>query len=463
MNIVSKPNVLLLTIDALRPDHLGCYGSERPTSPNLDALAAESVLFTHAISQGPGTPTSFPALLSGRHVSSDHDRGYCGDNRELLSQMLQREGFQCACIQTSPFLMTEFGYNKGYDFFDQSYLPFLVNHKPNRKGGLTWQKITPLPVRWLVQQGLKAVNNMVYRQSSLPANMVTRKIVGWIRSRRKAAEQPFFLFAHYEDVHEPYAPPPEYVKMFAPDKPDARKLMFKGRFRPGHLPWDEVENLARVYDAGIRWVDNWLGILFESLEKDGLYEDTLVIITADHGEGFNEHGFVSHQPLLYNELLHVPLMIKFPGNKHGGIWVDNPVRHIDIVPTVLDIAGAEISGNLDGMSLLPLIEGTGPGPTFCISEAYRHTKALRSVAVQDRHWKLIRREMDTPEPFHELFHLEADPGERHNLYAARPAVLTTLEEVLAAHLASRYGGELEETPSTSEILTDRLRDLGYIE
>ena len=459
---MSNPNILLITIDALRADRLGCYGGKRPTSPKLDALAADSVLFTHAISQGPGTPTAFAALLSGRYVSSGSDRGRCGADRVLWSQMLQRHGCQCACIQTSRFLSTEFGYNKGYDFFDQSFLPLLVNTRPDRKGWRAWPNRIPKPVSWPVRQGLKALNKVLYRQAALPASVVTRKIVAWMRSHRDA-ERPFFLFAHYEDVHEPYAPPAKYVGMFAPHRPDARKLMSKGRYRPGHLSWDEVEDLKRVYDAGIRWVDGWLGILFDYLRQDGLYDDTLIIITADHGEAFNEHGFVSHQPLLYNELLRVPLLMKLPGNRHAGARVGDPVRHIDVVPTVLQTVGVETPRSLDGLSLLPVLEGSGPGPRFCVSEAYRQQKALRYVAVQDCSWKLIRREIDTPEPFHELFHLEADPGERHNLYAARPAPLAALEEALKAHLASRYGGELEAAPSTSEIQRDRLRALGYVE
>ena len=162
---MSNPSILLITIDALRADRLGCYGAQRPTSPKLDALAAESVLFTHAISQGPGTPVAFPALLSGRYVSSGHGRGHCGADRVLLSQMLQRHGCQCACIQTSTFLTTEFGYNKGYDFFDQSYLPLLVNTRPDRKGWRAWSNRIPKPVSWTVRQGLKALNTVLNRHA----------------------------------------------------------------------------------------------------------------------------------------------------------------------------------------------------------------------------------------------------------------------------------------------------------
>lgn len=367
--------------------------------------------------------------------------------------------------------MTEFGYNEGYDFFDQSLLPVL-RHTPSHstcRGGEIALALARSARKKVAILGLKVIYQALYRQSScLPAPLVSRKILTWLTEHRDC-QKPFFVFAHYEDVHEPYTPPAQHVRLFAQKGVNGKRLMKKGRRSPELLTPDEVHQLRAVYDAGIHYLDAQLGRLFTRLKELDIYDESLIVITADHGDGFMEHGFVSHPQRLYNELLHVPLIIKFPHGVHSSRRETRLSRALDIVPTILDACGVPLPDDLDGNSLLPYLSGSGDQDSnSSISEGYSDAsldETLTSLAIQDDIWKLIMSGINAGEQTYELYNLRVDPQEQQNVHDRFLEVASKLKERLQEH-HSRLSGvaRLDDSEKflLDDIVTERLKALGYL-
>jgi len=318
---VRPPNVVVLLIDALRADGLGCYGAQRPTSPVIDALARRGTRFEQALSVGGNTGTAMPAFMSGRlpffvpgQKWTDHVRfgmwRFYGENQcglpptaPVLAEMLHDHGYTTAGFITNPILKRIFGFNRGFDHFEEH----LATGDPSR----------------------------VY----IPADEVCTAAINWLAT---APPQPFFMYVHIMDVHEPYTL----------REPCHRRFGFK--LVPGHTNaevnkrWTKLsgkgdpsypniaEHMRGCYDCEIELADTWIGHLIEALEQGSLKERTILIVTADHGDQFLEHGGTGHRGALYDEILHVPLIIAGPGIPHRE--VSSLVRNFDVMPTVLELA-----------------------------------------------------------------------------------------------------------------------------
>lgn len=408
---MTKTNVVLIALDTQRADHLGCYGYDRPTSPNLDAVARDGVVFDACIAPNIPTHPSFTTIYSGKEAIT-HDIVNIGggvpvrDGIRLLPEILSDAGWTTAAVDN---LGRHF--SRGYQRYE-SY---------------QWDRSDPTVLR-----KAETVN-----ERALP-------LIGDLIEQ----PDPFFCFLHYWDPHTPLLPPPEYRNLYYPaDRdpydPDNHSMdeawswePFKWYFHdwmPGVTDADYVVNL---YDGEVTYQDHHLGKVFEALAP--VWDDTLVIVTADHGEILNDQlGYFDHHGL-YDANVRVPLIMSWPRNLPAGRRVPGMVQNLDFAQTILDVAGVPQTEGMEGLSLLPTMFGARDGnySQVYLSEATWEVKR----AVRTQKWKLIRSvEQDRHgRPMKELFDLEADPTEQHNLAQDRPEKVSELEADLDGWLGRRF-------------------------
>ncbi|MGH9748534.1 MAG: sulfatase family protein, partial [Candidatus Polarisedimenticolia bacterium] len=446
------PNVLLITVDTLRPDHLGCYGYRRHTSPAIDGLARRGTLFRVAITAAGRTVQSFPSILTGVYPMV-HGLRYEGQSHEILAgrltltRALKERGYASFAVTHG----LNVGLHRDFDHYD----PDIYVDPEGRK--------VHLPTR----------ND----------GDVTRKAIQWLRARRGTIG-PFFLWLRYDAPHWPYAAPAPYTEAFDPQYRGPHA--FNEEKAPGverddiifgktRLPARAIEHAVAHYDAEIAYTDRMIGDLLQALDDLGLGGGrTLVVLTSDHGESLGEHDyFFEHGAYLYEPTVRVPLIVALPGRLPEGRVVETQARTIDIVPTVLAIAGVPIPDGLQGGSLLPRILGKdrSPGPP-AYSESGRNfypenpRQHLDGIAGK---WRMVRTDTHKlilipkdPEPIWELYDLRSDPGETVDL-AGRPSpVLDELRALLLEFLASDPGRDEREDPPLPEELREHLRSLGYV-
>jgi arylsulfatase A-like enzyme len=412
--------IVLVTIDTLRADRLGCYGYSRPTSPNLDAFAQEGVLFEKALVPAPWTAPSMAAMITGRYPFETGvytNQNQLGKGLSSLAATLGKAGLATAWFNTNPVLML--GSTQFRDGFQH------VEPAGRIAAKVPYSQIEPSVLEWLDEQ----------------------------------AQGDFFLWIHNMDPHSP----PTEGNPYHEDK-----------------SW-------HVYDAEIRLVDDAMGSLFAKLKALGIWDETLVIFTADHGEAFSEHMLPGHQNVIYDEVLHVPMIVRFPGAKTG-LRVAEPVELIDIYKTIADLAQVPVPQGVRGESLVPLLEGTATERQheYSFHSRYYVTPLnLHYFAVRDREYKLIARvpfdseagrrmiqeapewTLDRPGTTLELYNYAEDPGEQRNLifFGADPKVAKRLEKQLL-EWRDRVGGHGSgETQSSGVELDEKtretLRKLGY--
>ncbi|WP_020579318.1 sulfatase [Actinopolymorpha alba] len=407
-------NVVLIALDTQRADHLGCYGYHRDTSPNLDALAAEGVVFERCYAPNIPTHPSFTTLFSGKEAIT-HDIVNIGgkvpvrDGIRLLPEILTDHGYATAAVD-----------NMGRHFtrgFEQ------YHH-------YQWDRSDPTVLR--------------------KAETVTELALPLIDDLQRGS-RPFFLFLHYWDPHTPYLPPPGYESLYQPANADPYDPHnhsmdeawswepFKWYFHDWMPGVTDAEYVVNLYDGEVKYMDHHLARVFKALEP--VREDTIVVITADHGEVLNEQlGYFDHHGL-YEGNVHIPLIITWPGTLPAGRRVPGLVQNVDVAQTLLDLLGIRQSEGMEGLSLLPTIYGARDSnySEVPLSEATWQVKR----GIRTDRWKFIRSIEPDPHgrPMKELFDLAADPGEQHNVVDAHPDVAADLERRLDAWLARR----LEET------------------
>lgn len=335
-------NVIFITIDAARADHLGCYGYQRETTPNIDRLAADGTRFSNAYSQSSTTIYSMNTLMTSRIPLAVEK----GPFTPTLAEILRRSGFVTAVI--SPKIRFEV-----YDYRHVFYRGFEIRE----------QKLPPAT-----------------KLEELISPRLTGKALDFLRSHR---EDTFFLWLHYYDPHAPYLPNSETAA------------------------WGD--SALDLYDGEIRRSDQCLGDVLAELHNLDLYERSIIVVFADHGEEFREHGGLTHSTTLYNEVIHVPLIVRVPGFKPR--VVTTPVGLIDVAPTILDLLNLPPPPGIQGRSLLPLMQGEKIAPGM--EDIYTETLRYRKKAIQHGDWKLI---YDYRHYTFELYNLKDDPGETKNLY-----------------------------------------------
>lgn len=473
---VRPKNVILITIDSLRADHLGCLGYPKNTTPNLDTMAKDGVLFTRAISCGPDTPTSITPLLTSAyirtHLTTKEKAGKLKTNigeepdvtgrveefkmigtmtneiyktKTTLAQILKSHGYNTAAFHSNPFLSRYFSLGKEFDYFYDSF---------SYMGGSRKIKIgirEMLEKNTLIFSFIKNIYNRI-QSDNTPydrADTINKKAIAWLENQK---ENNFFAWIHYMDVHFPYKPLKNFQLYFRSksiNNLEMSNLNYKMTHRPEQISEDEFGDLIDLYDGGIRYVDNAIELLMKELEKMNLLKDTLIIITADHGDEFRDHGGFVHNAKLYDELIRVPLIIYNSAYRH--IEIDEPVSLLDVSPTILDICGIPVHQSFQGKSLVPVIQGERVS-SGVISESIGKGKI--KISYRTKNWKYI---FDDVTGKHELYNLNEDRKEKNNLCDKEKEKAKEFKLKIEGHISEQE--KMLRIPDERERAKKRIRGL----
>jgi len=377
-------NVILLTLDALRKDVLGCYKNKDGLTPFIDSLQNKCIKFTNAQSTGPYTQASFPGILTSSYYLEYGRQKKCSPKRTLISEVLKKSEITTAAFHSNPYLCDYFGWNRGWDIFYDSMQDEVSDKIPYIKG-----------------------------------DGINYKVDQWLSSYIKNDNyNPFFLWTHYMDIHEPYIPARGYLDKIDPSidlSEDEMLILFKETILKRDISNPEiVKLLKKLYDAQVRETDDYVKEFFRVLEKYDILKDSVIIITADHGDEFGEHGGLSHDGKMYSELISIPLLI-YRYNRTQGEVCDKLVSNIDIPPTILYLFGLEPLKAFKGHSLLPLENYPQKGIFGeAIGKTGSHEKETDKPIYfyQEKDLKIIYREANKS---WEMYDLNKDPRELDNL------------------------------------------------
>jgi arylsulfatase A-like enzyme/Flp pilus assembly protein TadD len=405
------PNVIVITLDTTRADRMGFLGSKRGLTPNLDAMAQQGIVFTHAYSHVPLTTASHTTIFTGTYPQFNHVNDFgvpLSPKLPYLPDLLHQHGYQTGAFVGSlildPLDGTAPGFDRGFDVYDAAFR--LRRHGEDR-----------------------------YKTVERRADVVVSHALGWLS---QVANKPVFLWVHLYDAHDPYDPPSPYKERFA----------------------------AQPYDGEIAYADACVGKLLDALRKHGLYDETLIAVMADHGESLGAHGENTHGVFLYDETLHVPLLIKLPLNRAAGRRIESRAGLVDVAPTILSAAGVTIPAEMQGQSLLESLKpaissGAVDGPSDD-RPAYAETDYPHRAFG----WSALRalrtgKYLYIQAPTSELYDQTSDPGETHNLAATSKAVSGTLASQLTEFRAKTSQSLITLAKPDPEQMK-KLQALGYV-
>lgn len=430
---VRRPNVLLVTIDTLRADHCSGYGYRLPTTPRLDRLGREGTRFAAAYAPMATTAPSHATLLTSLYPLAHRvlKNGHAlAAEHETLAEIVRARGYETAAIVSSFVLHGKFALGQGFEVYDDDFSAARPS-MPVRK----WQA-------YAIEEGFDR-----------RAAEATSRAVRWLTTGR-AKDRPFFLWVHYFDPHSPYDPPRRY----------------RDAFQPAGDGRDGLAAAIAAYDGEVRFTDEAIGWLLDAVDREGLRESTLVVATADHGEGLMQHGHMEHGLMLYEEAVRVPLVLRWPGRILAARTVAEPVGLVDVTPTVLDLLGVQRTGTpFQGTSFAPVLEGRAKGdPERAVFlQRRQYEPGVRDGfrvngekwAVRAGQWKYIEA---LEERTRELYDLGADPGELQNRIDRFPERARVLSTALTAwrSVVTRSGSP---PPGISPEDAEKLRALGYVQ
>jgi arylsulfatase A-like enzyme len=455
-----RPNVILIVLDCTRADHLSCYGYPRATTPFLDEVAHEGVRFQQCIATAPWTLPSHASLLTGlfpsTHGATDENRMLAPRHR-LLPESLKAAGYATAAFCTNPWVSPQTGFGRGFDRFHT-------------------QRVAGRFAGRAALYARKATDRVLGRHDS-GARRTNRALFEWLEQ----CGEPFFAFVHYNETHLRFHPPAPYDRRFMPPGITGARIRAVNQdcnaYIAGEVAMSEEDFviLTALYDGELCYADMRLREIAAALQSQNRWDRTLFIVTADHGEHLGEHQMMSHKFVLYDTLLHIPLLMRCPPHIPRGFVVDELTQPTDIVPTVLRLAGlAEHAAALPGRALL--VDGHAtPGPAFTISERFRPNLAafqqrfprfdtrrfnVRKKAIRTRREKYIWHSDEA----NEFYDLARDPGEEHNRIAEEPERAEALRRQLFDWVASVERFEADgEAPEMDALMRQQLERLGYIE
>ena len=440
-----SPNIVIVTFDTLRADHVSAYGYPRATTFRIDGLAAEGALFETAYAISSTTLPSHATLFSSRYPDEHGARknGLAASERlETLAERLRASDYQTAAFVSSFVLEDKFGLAQGFDHYDDDFDCAGCATTRMRVGG----KMIDVPYS---RRGIATAARAVRWLETIDPN------------------KPFFLWMHVFDPHTPYEPPEEDRKRFVRSEVGSRQYVID------------------VYDAEIRAADRALGVLLDRVASAAPADETLTIVTSDHGEGLGDHDFMTHGVFLYESMVRVPLVFHWPGHIAGGTRVSRLVAQVDLVPTLAGLTGLALRAVDDrGQDLSPLVRGEPmPEPPRAVFLQRRDydPQSLHDVnvsgsmhAIREGHFKLIH---SPEEKGIELYDLNVDPGERDNVASQYPDVAARLRTRLDAWLASQSALDVGDSaagshpeaankhvpPPMDDDVKRGLKALGYVE
>ncbi len=416
---VDRYNLLLISIDTLRADHLGCYGYERDTSPGIDELAKDAVLFENAIIPAPYTGPSHATMMTGLYPAAHGvlTNGYrLHEETTTLAERLRGEGFKTAAfVAAKSVLGKRFGFNQGFEVFKQGLLRQRRAAKVNRDA-----------LRWL---------------------------------ERTASSERFFAWVHYYDVHCAYRAPQPFFDMFYPDyggELDPRGKCGKPHYNNMELSEDDFEYLRALYDGELRYVDTQVAALLTRLEELRLKGKTIVVITSDHGESLGEQRLIGHNLCLHDYEIRIPLIINHPGLVRGA-RVRHQVDLVSLTPTILDLLGIPADNSLDGESFAGLLRGERAEERFAYSQIAPEKGREQAFSIRGQEWKFILH-ADGRE---ELFLLGAE-AERTNRVGTDSDKATSMRQDLQRWISTQRAAAQGKTQELSADVIEQLKALGYV-
>ncbi|MCK4825928.1 sulfatase, partial [bacterium] len=441
-----RPNIVLIVVDALRPDHLGCYGYSRDTSPKIDRVAREAMVFKKGYAQGNWTLVSISTLFSSLYPTSHNvlsGEKSLPKECNTLAEDLKAAGYRTAGFSTNPHIggcWGGFGLDRGFDYFYNGE-----------------------PYDFISRLTSTVLGEILDRFSMHTEEGLTAQTLSWIKLHRT---QKFFVYLHYMAVHAPYPIPKAYEDIYTKE-PIPNRIGDQFDFGHGGVKIEissaQKKNLIDRYDSAVRFIDDQIGKLSAAIESLGLKEDTLLIITADHGEAFGEHGDWGHGNNLYEETIRVPLIIRYPKICNNQLVSNELAGLIDIKPTILHIAGVPQSELFQGENLISLVrkETDNPHQEVTREELFSEGKEGVKCIITSDNWKLISKEVAGEL---ELYNLEGDPQEKHNVYNLYLPVAKRLKGRLSLRYKEFKKQALEATEaSISNQAMRKLKALGYVQ
>lgn len=483
-----KPNVILITMDTVRADHLSVYGYARDTTPNLKRLAEVSSLYSNAISTSDITLPSHASIFTGLYPTShgahhffktpsDEDIASefadwprtpkpLADKFNTLAEILAAKGYSTMAVVSNPgYLSYYYNLNQGFSYYDyRSPVKFLGN---------LVGKVRPFYLRETIHDLISWCIPAPDRDNAYRRADKINKVVFSLIDKAKEKDNRFFLFINYMDAHVEYAPPAPYDRLF-PGK-DAtftltqfRDLEYQVEKLERDITVKERQHIISQYDGGIAYEDFHIGQLLARLKKTNLYDNTLIIITSDHGEAFGERNYIEHGNSVYQDQVHVPLIIKYPHSSRKAV-IDKYVSGVDLMPTVLDVLGYKIPGELQGVSLL---RPENLDNRNVISESFPDRRKLilhkRFHRIERAIFSDSMKYITSTSGKQELYDLSKDPEEKKNIYTANKSISKYLESKLNHWLSvvnkestSPEGSVATKKPDKE--LLNRLKALGYVQ
>jgi len=399
-NGVMKPvNIVLITLDTVRADHLHCYGNAKIKTPTIDALANSGVLFEKAVAQAPLTLPSHASMFTGTNPNVHHVRDTGGfvlqPSSVTMATILRKHGWNTAAFVSAVVLKRAFGFNQGFSVYD--------DRMPGGSGG-------EAPMR--------------------NAGTTVDHALTWLKSQPEQTAKPFFVWLHFYDAHQPYVPPPaEFQRQYPGD----------------------------TYNAEIAYMDQQLGRFISAVKERSPAHNTLFIVLSDHGESLGEHGEYQHGIFLYDSTLRIAWVMAGPGIP-AGVRVSQQARTIDLLPTVLDLLGGKASAAVQGTSLAPAFTGKPVATDYSYEETMYPKFIMNWASLRGIHtdrWMYVR----APKP--ELYDLKTDPDELHNVIDAHPREYRELDAQLKL-LIGNNGTEKVVSQQMDEQTMEKLRSLGYL-
>ena len=445
-----RPNVIVYVIDCLRADHVGAYGYKRPTTPHIDNFAKDGALFLNAYSQATWTRSSVTSLMTSQYLST-HKVDWAGkklsDSVDTIADVMRGQGYRTVIITDNENAGVEPNLDQG---FEQVFL-----------------------------KGSSEDDNRVSKNIST--------ITNWLKSNATDDHRNFFMYIQTLELHSPYLPPQPYDKLYDPDYKgvvsEGRRFDIKELRR---LSQRDIDHLIALYDGLLNFADKRFNSLIETLKAIGVYDNTIIIVTSDHGEAFNEHGLWMHGIDPYQQVIRVPLIIRFPSLVPAGRVVDENVQLIDIAPTILHMIGLQPEDDFQGLSLLPLIKKQN-------IDMYKNrtvfTESKSKVALIDGKYKFImnrpvNRDASGIERIfrnyvldyidfwktHKLFDLGNDPAEKYNIAGREPSKSKVYKKSVVQWLEAQDRSGLTERDSEPRDIQkidpkvqEELEALGYVQ
>ena len=433
---ISDKQIIILLIDALRADHLGCYGYDRNTSPVIDQFANDAVVFKQAITQSTFTKTSIASVFTSKNPYNH--KVYLGNSKDtenkITSDVLSKEENTLAeILLKNGFITNAWIHNLHLSSFMGFSQGFVGYHEQ-----------------------LGSIEN------------INNKYLDWMSKIGKNYR--FFSYIHYIDLHDPYKPKPPYDKMYGSYSDFYSNIdcanwgVYLEDIRKGKITLSkkQVDQLKAYYDGLISYIDKQIGYLLKELKEKGVYDNSLIILIADHGDGFMEHKFISHSYKPYDELLRVPLIVKFPRLKWRGNVINKQVRLIDVMPMILDYMNIEFNENMDGFSLLNYLRNGSCNkkidfPQYAITEIFEENSyPISSIRTENYKYIHYQRKED------EFYNLKKDPLEKNNIININSKLVEKFHKMQMDIVAQRSQRNAVKKVVLDKETVEELKTLGYI-